>query len=206
MVPLVSVVSDHGYFKRNGSPLAPLVKRHFGRGKRDPIPLAPYRHLFEGDAGAIEVDAENIWGELQDAVGGEEDFAPVFRSLPEPIIRQLTEKGFIIHVDEGALVTREDHADEEMYLILDGEFEVLRGDRRLNLMGKGELFGELAFFVPSHRRTASVKAVTGGRVLAVRARTLRKLNASDPATAAELLLRIGTVMAERLAAATAEPG
>ncbi len=89
-----------------------------------------------------------------------------------------------------------------MYLILDGEFEVVHGDKRLATMGKGELFGELAFFLPSHRRTASVKALTGGRVLAVRARTLRKLIESEPATAAELLLRIGTVMAERLAAAT----
>ena len=203
MVPLVSVVSDHGYFKRNGSPLAPLVRRHFGRGKRDPIPLEPYRELFASDAGALEVDAEKIWDELQDAVAVEEDFAPIFQSLPEPIVRRLTDKGFIIKVDKGALVTREDHAEEEMYLILDGEFEVVHSNRRLLSLGKGELFGELAFFIPSHRRTASVKAVTGGRVLAVRARTLRKLIESDPATAAQLLMRIGTVMAERLAAATA---
>ncbi len=204
MVPLVSVVSDYDYFKRNGSPLAPLVKRHFGRGKRDPIPLAPYQHLFESDQGALEVDAEKIWGELQDAVGVEADFAPIFQSLPEPIVRQLTDKGFIIHIDEGALVTRKDHAEEEMYLILDGEFEVRDGEKRLAVMGKGELFGELAFFIPSHRRTASVKATTEGRVLAVRARTLRKLIESDPSTAAELLLRIGRVMAERLAAMTAQ--
>ncbi len=205
MVPLMSVVSDHDYFKRSGSPLASLVKRHFGRGKRDPIPLEPYRHLFEADAGALEVDAEKIWDELQYEVAVEEDFAPIFRSLPEPIVRQLTEKGFIIQVAAGALVTREDHAEEEMYLILEGEFEVLHGDQRLAVMGKGELFGELAFFIPTHRRTASVKALTDGRVLAVRARTLRKLVESDPATAAQLLLRIGTVMAERLAAATATP-
>ena len=203
MVPLVSVVSDYDYYKRSGSPLAPLVRRHFGRGKRDPIPLEPYRHLFENDAGALEVDAEKIWGELQDAVAVEEEFAPIFQTLPEAVIRQLTGQGFIIGVDAGALVTREDHAEEEMYLILDGEFEALHGEQRLTVMGKGELFGELAFFIPGHRRTASVRAVTEGRVLAVRARTLRKLIESDPATAAGLLLRIGTVMAERLAAATA---
>ena len=204
MVPLVAVVSDYDYFKRNGSPLASLVRRHFGRGKRDPIPLEPYRHLFESDEGALEVDAEKVWDELQHAVAVEEEFAPAFRTLPEPIVRQLTAKGFIINVDAGALVTREEHAEEEMYLILDGEFEAVHDDQRLNLMGRGEIFGELAFFIPSHRRTASVKAVTDGRVLAVRARTLRKLIESDPATAAELLLRIGTVMAERLAAATAK--
>ncbi len=203
MVPLVTIVSDHDFFKRSGSPLASLVKRHFGRGKRDPIPVEPYRHLFDSHAGALEADAERIWGELQDVVAVEEEFAPIFQTLPETVIRQLTAKGFIIGVDEGALVTREDHAEEEMYLILDGEFEALHGEQRLTVMGKGELFGELAFFIPDHRRTASVRAVTSGRVLAVRARTLRKLIESDPATAAELLLRIGTVMAQRLDAATA---
>ncbi len=203
MVPLVSVVSDHDFYKRSGSPLAPLVKRHFGRGKRDPVPLEPYRHLFESDEGALEADAEKIWDELQDAVAVDEEFAPIFRSLPEPVVRQLTGKGFIINVDAGALVTREDHTEEEMYLILDGEFEALHGEERLAVMGRGELFGELAFFIPGHRRTASVRAVSEGRVLAVRGRTLRQLIDSDPATAAQLLLRVGTVMAERLAAATA---
>ena len=119
-------------------------------------------------------------------------------SLPESVISLLTKKGFIIQVTAGTLVTREDFGEEEMYLVLDGEFEAIRGERRLRLMGKGELFGEIAFFVPGHRRTASVRAVTDGRLLAVRARTLRQLIDSDPATAAQLLVRIGAVMAGRL--------
>ncbi len=200
MVPLVSVVSDYDYYKRNGSPLAPLVKRHFGRGKRPPISLEPYRHLFENDAGALELDSEKVWGELQEAVTEEEEASPFLESLPGPLMKKLTEKGFIISVDAGALVLREGYGEEEMYLILDGVFEATAGERRLSLMGKGELFGEIAFFMPGHRRTASVKAVTEGRVLALRGKTLRQLIDAEPAVAAQLLLRIGSVMAQRLAA------
>lgn len=200
MVPLVSVLSDYEYYKRNGSPLAPLVKRHFGRGKRAVIDLAPYRDLFESDSGSLELDSEKIWDELQEAVTEEDHEAPFLESLPEPLMRKLTQKGFIINVDAGALVLREGYGEEEMYLILDGVFEAAAGERRLALMGKGELFGEIAFFVPGHRRTASVKAVTEGRVLALRGRTLRQLIDAEPAAAAQLLLRIGGVMAQRLAA------
>ncbi len=200
MVPLVSVLSDHEYYKRNGSPLAPLVKRHFGRGKRPIIDLTPYRHLFESDTGSLELDEEKIWGELQEVVTEEEEESPFLESLPEGLMKKLTQKGFIINVDAGALVLREGYGEEEMYLILDGVFEATAGDKRLALMGKGELFGEVAFFMPGHRRTATVSAVTDGRVLALRGRTLRQLIDAEPAVAAQLLLRIGAVMAQRLAA------
>ena len=53
-----------------------------------------------------------------------------------------------------------------------------------------------------HRRTASVIAVTGGRVLALHGRTLRQLIDAEPAVAGQLLLRIGAVMAQRLAKGT----
>ncbi len=204
MVPLVSVLSDHDYYRRSGSPLAPMVRRHFGRGKRPAVDLEPYRHLFENESAAIELDAEKIWGELQQAVTEESEAAPFLQSLPEPLVKRLTEKGFILQVAAGTLITREGYGEEEMYLILDGLFEAVHGDRRLALMGRGELFGEIAFFVPGHRRTASVNAVTAGRVLALRGRTVRQLIEAEPALAAQLLLQIGRVMAERLIAGMGE--
>ncbi len=94
-----------------------------------------------------------------------------------------------------------------MFLILDGVFEARDGERLLRLMETGELFGELAFFIPGHRRTASVSAVTEGRLLALRGRTLHNLVESDPKSAAHVLLQIGRVMAERLATGpTADSG
>ncbi len=202
MMPLVAVISDHDYYKSVGSPLAPMVKRHFGSGKRPPVDVEPYRHLFENEG--IESDAEKMWGELQDAVVGEEEEATSFlQAIPEPLLRRLADRGFIMQVDSGMLVTRQDYAEEEMYLILDGTFEAVDASgQRLAVMEKGELFGELAFFVPGSKRTASVKATTEGRVLVLRGKTLRKLIDSDPAAAAQLLLKIGAVMAGRLASGT----
>jgi CRP-like cAMP-binding protein len=204
MVPLVSIISDHDYYKKAGSPLAPLVRRHFGRGKREPIDPEPYLHLFESEAQPVEVDPEQVWDALQSAVVEEgEDSSSFADSLPEPILKKLTQRGFIINVTAGTLVTRQDYGEEEMFLILDGVFEARDGERLLRLMEIGELFGELAFFLPGHRRTASVYAVSDGRLLALRGKTLRDLIDSDPKAAAHVLLRIGRVMAERMATDTA---
>ena len=204
MVPLLSIVSDHDYYKRVGSPLAPLVRRHFGPGKREPIDVEPYLPLFDPDAQIVEVDPERVWESLHDAVVEEEDEAAeqtFAESLPESILKRLVQKGFILEVTAGTLVTRQDYGEEEMFLILDGSFEARDGDRVLRLMKDGELFGELAFFLPGHRRTASVWATTDGRLLALRGKTLRDLVESAPDAAAHVLLRVGRVMAERLASA-----
>ena len=97
---------------------------------------------------------------------------------------------------------REGYGEEEMYLILDGVFEAKAGERRLAPDGQGRAL----------RRDRLLRArATGGRlrsrpsahgrVLALRGKTLRQLIDAEPAVAAQLLLRIGAVMAQRLAGA-----
>ena len=71
----------------------------------------------------------------------------------------------------------------------------------LALLGKGELFGEVAFFSLSERRTATVRCVGAGRVLVLQSQTLRELIDSEPKIATQLLMKIAGVMAGRLAAA-----
>ncbi len=206
MVPLVNIVSDLDYHRRVGSLVTPLIRRYFGPGKRPPLDLAPYRQILESDAAPIELDAERIWGEMQAAVVGvEPDSGSFLGSLPEDLVQQLTEKGFVLRVTEGTLMTRAGFGEQEMYLVLGGLFEATAGDRQLSVMGPGELFGELAFFLPGNRRAADVRALSDGRVLVLRGKTLERLIESDPKTAARLMHKIGAVMAGRLAAAVAEP-
>ena len=104
MVPLVSVVSDYDYYRRAGSPLASLVRRHFGRGKRAPIDIEPYRHLFEGGAEALETDPDRIWEELQRAMtDGQAAPGTVLDQLPKEAVAKLVRRGFTMTVKAGAI-------------------------------------------------------------------------------------------------------
>ncbi len=200
MVPLVSVLSDYGYYKRHGSPGAPLVRHHFGPGKRPPLDLAPYRHLFESGTPTLELDAERVWGEVQDALLEEPAKTRTFFDALDPeVVKRLSAEGFIMDVPAGTLVTRKEHSEREMFVVIEGLFEALDGERRLQVLGKGELFGEIAFFRPGGRRSATVRAVADGRVVVVRAKSLEKLIDQDPRIAAQILLAIGGIMADRVA-------
>ncbi len=201
MVPLVGVISDYAYYKSTGSPNAPLVRRHFGPGKRKPLDLAPYRHLLETDSAALELDAERVWDEVQDALLEEptRDSHNFFDTLDPEVVKYLSNEGFIMDVPAGTMVTRKDHSEREMFVVLEGLFEVFDGDKRLQAIGKGELFGEIAFFRPGGRRTATVRAASDGRLVVVRAKSLEKLIAGEPRIAAQVLLAIGSIMADRVA-------
>jgi CRP-like cAMP-binding protein len=96
-------------------------------------------------------------------------------------------------------VTKVGHGEREMYVILEGVFEVFDGnDCRVALLTKGDPFGEVAFFRGSGRRSASVRAVEAGRVLVLRRRFLRELMSKKPDAAAKILYNLARVLADRL--------
>jgi hypothetical protein len=198
-VPLVAIPSDHEYFRQQGSPVAPLIKRYYGPGKRPPVELSRYAAVLSAGALPIEVEPARVWEEVQEEFLAAGQSSSFLEGLSDRAIKQLTSKGFIVDVPEGTLVTQEGFGEKEMFVILDGIFEALVQDRRLAVMGKGEVIGEVAFFRESGRRSASVRATTAGRVLALRRRFLEELMKDDPALAAQLLFNLARIMSERLA-------
>ena len=108
-------------------------------------------------------------------------------ALSEDTVRKLSEKGFVMRLSAGQLLTEKGIAQQEMFVILDGAFEAYDGDRRLRVMGSGDVIGEVAFFGSSARRSASVRAASDGQVLVLRRRFMDELITSDPACGAEIL-------------------
>jgi len=198
-VPLVAISSDDEYFRRQGSPVAPLIRRYYGPGKRPPLELSRYSEVLSADVAPIEVEPARVWEEVQEEFLAAGQSPSFLEGLSDRAIKQLTSKGFIVEVPEGTLVTHEGFGEKEMFVILEGTFEALAQDRRLAVMGKGEVVGEVAFFRESGRRSASVRAITAGRVLALRRRFLDELMKDEPAVASKLLFNLARIMSERLA-------
>lgn len=204
MIPLVAVLSDRSYYRRMRSFLAPLVRRHFGPGKRAPLDLAPFRHLFTDGATGIEFEPERVWEQVESAwmPGESSELARLFQSVPRESLRQLLSRGQIVDIEARTLVTRKGFGERELYFILEGSFAATDEGRVLSHMGRGDLFGEIAFLDPEGRRTASVETRTTGRVLILRGRSVEKLMRRDPDLGGWLRDRLVRLMKERLGSAT----
>jgi hypothetical protein len=202
-VPMVVVPFDEKYFKKIGSPLRPLVKKYYGPGKRHPIDLDPYQHLFDDDLLPVEFETEKVWEQFEQEFIREQGKAAALsflNALPRKHLKKLTDKGFIMQVAAGTLITREEHVEKEMFIILDGIFEVFMRERRVGILEKGDLFGEVAFFRASGKRSATVKALTTGRLLVLRRKFLKEMAKRDPDTAFNILFNLGSMLSERFVA------
>ena len=54
-----------------------------------------------------------------------------------------------------------------MYLILEGEFSVIRDAAELNTLSPGDIVGEMAFLDSSKTRNASIECIEAGVVIAM---------------------------------------
>ena len=72
-----------------------------------------------------------------------------------------------------------------MYVITDGEVEVVRGGRRLAVLGPGDYFGEMAMLSDAPRN-AEVRALAAVDLLAVGKADFSKLLAHFPEMAAQI--------------------
>ncbi len=103
-----------------------------------------------------------------------------------------------VHVSEGEVLTREGRIGREFFMILSGSVAVTRDGRRLNTLGPGQFFGELAAVSPAPRN-ATVTALCDLDVLIIGPRELNQM--FEIPGFRDLLF---TTMAERLRTADAE--
>ncbi len=202
-VPLVSVLSDHAYYRQVGSPMAPWIKKYFGPGKRAQVDTRDFAHLFDDDVQRVITDRRTVWSEFSTALHAAPSEGKFLDGIPEDTLRRLMKSGCILDVPEGKLITREGHKERELYIVLSGQVEVFRGDQVIATLGSGEVFGEMAFFRYEGTRWASVRATRASRIVALRRKWIDDLGRSDPNGARAILFNLARVLAERAATAVA---
>jgi len=112
-----------------------------------------------------------------------------------------------IQVAEGEILTKEGRIGREFFLILSGTVAVTQKGRRVNTLGPGEIFGELAALNPGSRN-ATVSAISDVDVLIIGPRefaTMADIPGFRDALLKSMASRLRTVDA-RLAAALDDGG
>jgi sigma-B regulation protein RsbU (phosphoserine phosphatase) len=95
---------------------------------------------------------------------------PLFARLPKTELEHLAETLQPREFNAGAVLIWEGEADEQFYILLEGEAEVIKAlgtpdERQLAIRSHGSLFGEMSLFDPQGCHTASVRAYTHIHVL-----------------------------------------
>lgn len=203
-VPLASVLSDRDHFRRAGSPMAAWVGRYFGPGRRPPVDTRDFDHLFQDGEKGLVVERGAVLSALQAALRASAEDAPAragnfLDGLPPQALQLLAARGVVMEVPQGQLITREGHVERELYIVLSGAVEVLRGEHVLRRLGRGDVFGEIAFFRLEGARSASVRAAAPSRIATLRRSWLDDLGRRNPAAAQAVLFNLARVMADRAA-------
>lgn len=85
--------------------------------------------------------------------------APLFEGLSKKELTELAKSTDDLEVAAGKVLCREGELGREFFVIVEGEAEVRKGSRKVDTMGPGDFFGEIALVEKSHR-TATVTATT----------------------------------------------
>ncbi len=93
----------------------------------------------------------------------------------------------------GQVLFKRGDAGDEMYLVVEGEIEIVELGKS---MGPGQVLGEVALLVPSHKRTATARAKTEVTLARMTRRDMELTALQNPAFGFELL----KLVARRLSA------
>ncbi len=195
LIPLVTVVEDIEYLKRIGSPHA-ATSRDWGKDAR--IPDCVERLIDSSGVTSHRLTApgayrDEVYGALHELA---ESRVSALEGLSQEEAERALGKSNIIHCVPGDRIVYKGSVTRNMFVILEGTFEIFDNDKLLRVLSAGDVFGEIAFLL-ERPRSADVVAATEGRVLALSEGTIRKAIAKDPEVAARLLLNVSKILCHR---------
>ena len=165
-----------------------LVEATLARNQRDWSNAVVVEILSDADAGGQDALAK------LDALKG----MFLFRDLDMSELARVLESSVLRRSEAGDMLIREGSREHSLYIILDGELEVIKNGVVLARFGKGGHVGEMAL-VSGAPRSASVRAARPTRFLEIRREQWEGLLHRVPATGVKLLSALSEELSNRLA-------
>jgi len=123
--------------------------------------------------------------------------APLFARCSRAEMKEIVKLADEIDLREGKEMTREGSPGREFFVLLEGTADVKKNSRKVNTLGPGDFFGEIAL-VSHAPRTATVIATSPVRALVITDRSFRRLLDDSP----QVKTKVMEAMAMRLAPET----
>ena len=207
LVPLVLLTEDYIHLASINSPFARLIVR-----EDNPLTTAEwFAKTFPAPARAAARGAseDQIWERLAEILRQRpHEGIPLLRDLSYPDARRFAGVGTLRRCHAGDVLVRQGDVGRDMFVVIGGEVEVRRTDRRgaskvVAELGRGDVFGEMAYLSEAPR-TADVIALTEGEVLVLNQQTMQRAITEMPAVAARVLFNLSLILTDRLGKTTAK--
>ncbi|MCB0329964.1 MAG: cyclic nucleotide-binding domain-containing protein [Bdellovibrionales bacterium] len=125
----------------------------------------------------------------------------LFQQLDMKDVVALVQSGFVHRLEAGAdIVLEGENPASSLYVILEGEVEILKGGARIAKLKKGNHFGEMSLLLDAPR-SASVKALTDLSLIELPKTVIEQFLQRTPRGGIEFLLAMSREFAERLSEA-----
>jgi CRP-like cAMP-binding protein len=111
---------------------------------------------------------------------------PLFAGLSKRHLQQVARIADEIDLREGKALISEDSSGRQFFILLDGSAEVRRKGRKVNTMGPGDFFGEIAL-LSDRLTTASVTTTEPSRALVITRTSFKSLLRDEPAVQSKVL-------------------
>lgn len=193
VIPMVFANGDIEHLQRIKSPLATIIGQYPSTTQWRDLLLRNFpaaAHTFI----SAEVDREAFWGLLGGnllGLGADIDRSDILTGLTEDETKVLVSMGQIVCCRAGDPVLSTGDEGREIFLILDGCFQVLGESSTqdevttVSILVPGEIFGEAAFLA-SGRRSKTVVAMENSTVLVLNAKALDRKVTTEPRLAAKV--------------------
>ncbi|AUX48243.1 cyclic nucleotide-binding protein [Sorangium cellulosum] len=126
----------------------------------------------------------------------------LFGGLSDQVLAGLADTLELVELQPGAVAFREGDSGREMFVLLEGEMEVLKRSKRevearVAVLGPSDWFGEMSI-LDVMPRSATVRAIAPSRLMRVTAQDLDALYRRDLKSYTLLVLNIAREMSRRL--------
>lgn len=126
----------------------------------------------------------------------------LFGGLGDAVLEEYVQRLPLVLLEPGDLVFREGELGRELYVLLDGEMEIVKSGKskreaRVAMLGPGDWFGEMAI-LDVMPRSASARALAPSRLLRMCAQDLDALYRRDLKSYSIIVLNIAREMSRRL--------
>jgi serine/threonine protein phosphatase PrpC/CRP-like cAMP-binding protein len=130
---------------------------------------------------------------------------PLFRPLNDREILRVLQVTDVVTYHDGDTVMNQGERGEELFIVLQGNVDVMRGDAKLATLSPGEHVGEMAL-IRSQPRSATVKSSGTSELMVIRRTDFFEILRNEHQLAVKLLWQFLGVLADRLADTSRELG